>query len=96
MFNAYWEPLIFELPRLGPGVHGYWRRWIDTYRDAPDDICDEPLATSAEGPSYTVQARSLVVLFALRGDAKLGSASHRSVEHPPNIIAPGIGATIVR
>ena len=66
MFNAYWEPLTFELPRLAPGVHGSWRRWIDTYRDAPDDIYDG-LGPSVEGPSYTVQARSLVVLFALRG-----------------------------
>jgi isoamylase len=67
MFNAYWEPLSFEIPRPAQGVHGSWRRWIDTYRDAPDDICDEPLAPLVEGPSYTVQARSIVVLFALRG-----------------------------
>jgi glycogen operon protein len=65
MFNAYWEPLSFELPRLAPGVHQGWRRWIDTYRDAPDDIYDEPLAPSVEGPRYTVQARSGVVLFAM-------------------------------
>ena len=69
MFNAYWEPLIFELPRLAPGVHESWRRWIDTYRDAPDDIYDG-LGPSVEDPSYTVQARSLVVLFALRGTGR--------------------------
>jgi isoamylase len=84
MFDAYWEPLSFELPRPAPG-DGSWRRWIDTYRDAPDDICDAPLAPLVERPSYTVQARSLVVLFALRGDAKLDSPSHRSVDRPPNI-----------
>jgi pullulanase/glycogen debranching enzyme len=94
LLNAYWEPLTFELPRLTPGVHGSWRRWIDTYRDAPDDICDEPLAPLVEAPSYTVQARSIVVLFALRGDAMLGSP-HRSVERPRNttMTAPGGGAT---
>jgi glycogen operon protein len=70
MFNAYWEPLAFELPRLIPGVHGCWRRWIDTYRDAPEDIHDG-LGPSVETPSYTVQARSLVVLFALGGDGTL-------------------------
>ena len=70
MFNAYWEPLAFELPPLTPGVHGCWRRWIDTYRDAPEDIHDG-LGPSVEGPSYTVQARSLVVLFALGGDGTL-------------------------
>jgi len=72
MFNAYWEPLSFELPRLRPGVHKSWRRWIDTYRDAPDDLHDEPFAPSVEGPSYTVQARSLVVLVALGRDVTLG------------------------
>jgi glycogen operon protein len=72
MFNAYWEPLTFDLPRLTPGVHDPWRLWIDTYRDAPDDIYDG-LGPSVEGSSYTVQARSLVVLFALRGDAAPGS-----------------------
>ena len=70
MFNAYWEPLSFELPRLTPGVHQCWRRWIDTYRDAPDDIYDEPLAPSVEGPRYPVQARSGVVLFAMRGASR--------------------------
>jgi len=72
MFNAYWEPLAFELPRLQPGAHAHWRRWIDTYRDAPDDIGDR-LFPPVEGLSYTVQARSLVVLLALRGDEPPGS-----------------------
>jgi glycogen operon protein len=68
MFNAYWEPLTFELPNPGPAVGTYWRRWIDTCRDAPDDVCDEPPASPVESASYTVQARSLVVLFALGAD----------------------------
>jgi glycogen operon protein len=72
MFNAYWEPLAFEVPPLGPGAHEPWRRWIDTARDAPDDIRDGPPAPSVEGLSYTAQPRSLVVLFALRGDGALG------------------------
>jgi len=71
MFNAYWEPLTFELPRPGPEVHDCWRRWIDTYREAPDDICDG-LGPPVEGPSYTVQARSLVVLVALHRDRAPG------------------------
>jgi glycogen operon protein len=71
MFNAYWQPLTFDLPRPEPGVHGCWRRWIDTDRDAPDDVCEGPLAPAVESPSYTVAARSLVVLFALPGDVPL-------------------------
>jgi glycogen operon protein len=67
MFNAYWEALTFELPRPGSGVHA-WRRWIDTYRDAPDDVCEEALAPSVDGGRYTVQSRSLVALFALQHD----------------------------
>jgi isoamylase len=70
MFNAYWEPLSFELPPLTPGVHECWRRWIDTSRDAPEDIADD-FGPSVEGPAYAVQARSLVVLFAaLRGPSR--------------------------
>jgi hypothetical protein len=33
MFNAHWEPLIFELPPLR---HQPWRRWSDTSRNAPN------------------------------------------------------------
>jgi isoamylase len=70
MFNAYWGPLSFELPPLTPGVHECWRRWIDTSRDAPEDIADD-FGPSVEGPAYAVQARSLVVLFApLRGPSR--------------------------
>jgi glycogen operon protein len=70
MFNAYWEPLTFELPPFTPVVHESWRRWIDTSRDAPDDIADD-FGPSVEGPAYAVQARSLVVLFAaLRGASR--------------------------
>jgi glycogen operon protein len=69
MFNAYWEPLTFEVPHLEPGIHEGWRRWIDTFQDAPADISDD-LGPSVEGPGYTVHARSLVVLSAaLRGIA---------------------------
>jgi glycogen operon protein len=63
IFNAYWEPLTFELPRVAEG----WRRWIDTDRETPDDICQWPLAPAVDDSSYTVQARSLVVLFASIG-----------------------------
>ena len=66
MFNSYWEALTFELPSIGAGLEQTWRRWIDTYRDPPDDINDEGQGPSVRGPGYTVQARSLVVLLAVR------------------------------
>jgi pullulanase/glycogen debranching enzyme len=74
MFNAYWEPLSFELPSAGPDIGAGWLRWIDTYRDAPDDVCDKPPASPVVGVSYTVQARSLVVLFAVGKEDTLGAA----------------------
>ena len=64
MFNCYWQPLVFDLPRLEPRRVS-WRRWIDTDRDAPDDVCDAPLAPPVDTRA-TRRARSVVVLFALR------------------------------
>jgi glycogen operon protein len=69
MFNAYWQPLVFGLPPLEPGIHRPWRRWIDTYRDAPHDVYEWPGGPVVEGPSCAVEARSLVVLFAQREHA---------------------------
>ena len=38
IFNAYWEPLDFDLPRTDSGKPISWRRWIDTSQEAPSDI----------------------------------------------------------
>ena len=70
MFNAYWEPLVFELPSLDPPRP--WRRWIDTDRDAPDDVHDWTLAPLVEGPAYAVQPRSLVTLVAESAGRPMG------------------------
>ena len=78
MFNSYWEVLTFELPSMGAGVDQTWRRWIDTYRDPPDDIIDDGQGPSVLGPRYTVQARSLVVLFAVRNYDACWTADARS------------------
>jgi isoamylase len=68
MFNAYWDPLVFELPPTTPGQPP-WRLWIDTYRDAPEDIHEPPFGPLVQSPTYTVQPRSLVTLFAEGMDA---------------------------
>jgi len=65
MTNAYWEPLAFELPREA-GTHQEWRRLIDTYLESPEDISDVFDAPVFSGESYVVEARSVVILFALR------------------------------
>ena len=62
MNNAYWEPLDFEIPPLG-GRYKSWRRLVDTFRDSPDDVCTWASSQRVLGPTYPVQARSVVILM---------------------------------
>ena len=62
ILNAYWEPLEFELPRVGEGSS--WRRWIDTALESPHDIVPWQTAPTVSGSSYRVEARSVVILYA--------------------------------
>jgi len=62
MFNAYWEPLTFDLPPVPAGVTTRWRRCIDTALAAPDDIRPWASAPDVLGTSYTVQSRSIAVV----------------------------------
>jgi glycogen operon protein len=64
MINAYWEPLCFELPLMVESGASGWHRWIDTALDAPDDLGEWETAPLLEDSAYTVQPRSIVVLFA--------------------------------
>jgi isoamylase len=64
ILNAYWEPLEFELPFVGAGAGGPWRRWIDTFLDSPHDIVDWERAPVVPGRTYRAEPRSVVVLFA--------------------------------
>jgi isoamylase len=60
VLNAWSEPLRFELPP----VPGGWRRWIDTSREPPDDICEWAAAPPHPTLAYDVAPRSLVALTA--------------------------------
>jgi glycogen operon protein len=66
IFNAYWEPLTFELPAppdRGPDQsNAKWRRCIDTALASPDDICSAQTAPAVITPTYTAQPRSVVLL----------------------------------
>ena len=62
IFNAYWEALNFELPRVQIG--NSWRRWIDTFLARPDDIVPWDDAPSVARPTYRAGPRSVVVLWA--------------------------------
>jgi isoamylase len=63
IFNAYWQQLDFELPRLGSASENRWRRWIDTALDSPHDIFEWEIAESIPGYTYPAESRSVVVLF---------------------------------
>jgi isoamylase len=65
IFNAYWEPLEFELPRVVDSAQVPWRRWIDTSLDSPHDIveCEEDAPTIG-GYTYRSEPRSVVMPFA--------------------------------
>ena len=64
LFNAYWEPLEFELPPVSDGRRQPWRRWIDTFLESPQDIVDWEAAPFVPGRTYRAEPRSVVVLFA--------------------------------
>ena len=60
IFNAYWEPLRFELPAGGEA--GAWRRWLDTSLESPEDILPWDEAPHIAESSYTAQPRSIAIL----------------------------------
>jgi isoamylase len=63
VINAYWEPLEFELPPLTE-VYEPWRRCIDTFLESPEDVCPLEDGPIVPLPTYPIQPRSLVILFA--------------------------------
>jgi glycogen operon protein len=63
ILNAYWEPLRFELPKVGQGGENLWRRWIDTSLDSPDDIVCWEKAPPLADTTYRVADRSVVMLY---------------------------------
>lgn len=61
MFNAWWDELTFELPPLF--VNREWRRWLDTSRPSPDDICVWEESPIFPHQTCTVPPRSIVALI---------------------------------
>ena len=62
MVNAYWEALPFEIPQ-GSDAYEPWRRYVDTFFDSPDDICNWSNAPTVDDSTYLVQPRSVVLLL---------------------------------
>ena len=71
MFNAYWEPLEFELPHPDNDGRAQWCRWIDTGLASPHDIVPWRTAPPVAGTVYQSRPRSVVVLMAdLKGASR--------------------------
>jgi glycogen operon protein len=68
IFNAYWEPLEFELPAVDNGDENPWRRWVDTSFASPQDIVEWRNSPGVSGHMYRAGPRSVVVLWADVGD----------------------------
>ncbi len=62
IFNAFWEPLAFELPTLASGQYTPWRRIIDTALDAPQDFSVFEDALVIGQPFYIANPRSVIML----------------------------------
>jgi glycogen operon protein len=63
ILNAYWEPLIFELPPLADQELS-WHRIVDTAQASPEDFCELPDAPLILENFCRTQARTMVVLMA--------------------------------
>ena len=64
IFNAYWEPLDFELPAIDESLDG-WRRIVDTSLDGPADLAlTFTEATVVKTPAYHAEARSIAIMAA--------------------------------
>jgi glycogen operon protein len=59
MINGQWEDRNFTVQEREPGG---WRRVVDTARPSPEDIIEPGSEPAVESASYTVRARSVVVL----------------------------------
>src|SRR5882724_9966461 len=67
MINAYWEALTFAIPPLDE-EYSPWRRSVDTFRPAPEDVRGWSDAEPVRGGTFVVQPRSIVVLVTKSND----------------------------
>ncbi len=61
MLNAYWEPLVFQLPDLPAGRR--WARLVDTAKPSPSDFAEPPVSLDENQYKYPATSRSAVVLI---------------------------------
>ncbi len=65
IFNAFWEPIDFELPPLSDDGD-CWRLWIDTALNPPHEIVEWQAAQPVSGSAYRAGPRSVVALISGR------------------------------
>ena len=70
MFNAFWKPLTFELPKRG-GRPYRWQRCVDTALESPDDFCAPHERLPFIDGTYCVEPHSCVVLVSQVSEQKL-------------------------
>ncbi|HXK25325.1 MAG TPA: glycogen debranching enzyme, partial [Myxococcota bacterium] len=70
IFNAYWEPLRFELPARGET--GAWQRWLDTSLASPEDIVPWEEAPRVAESSYLARPRSIAILVLRLAERETG------------------------
>jgi glycogen operon protein len=70
LFNAFWEPLVFELPPVANQAERPWCRWIDTALNSPQDIVEWQTAPAISGGTYRAEPRSVIVLWSRQETAK--------------------------
>ncbi|MDE5101720.1 MAG: glycogen debranching enzyme, partial [Trichodesmium sp. St19_bin2] len=64
MLNAYWKPLMFELPPLERGEN--WYLIVNTAFTSPKDFNDLDEATKVLGVRYRLEPRAAVILMTKR------------------------------
>lgn len=62
MVNTWKEPITFELPPHPKGKSLKWKRWLDTSKESPHDICDMKNLEDLEGKTYTLPPFTFVAL----------------------------------
>ena len=86
MINAHREDLHFFIQEGRPEE---WRRVIDTALDSPDDFCEPGREAPLAFGSYTVKARSVVVLIRRRPLVSGGTRRH---DRTPLMISSRVAA----
>ncbi|EOZ95387.1 Glycogen debranching enzyme [Indibacter alkaliphilus LW1] len=63
MVNAYNKELDFELPQIIDGKKVQWKRWLDTSKESPEDICYWSEGKPISNEHYLLPGHSIAILI---------------------------------